>query len=833
MSPNPVDESVDGRPDSIEGDQSLKVHPSVIFKLGEDLITDEIQALVELIKNSYDADSTWVRLRLETEERTQGLDGYGRPISESAIGILTLEDGGVGMTVQEIISGWLTVSNSWKRAFKLQHKVTGLGRTPLGDKGLGRLGAQRLGDYLEIETRPADSADAWAVTIPWRAFENASSLDEVRIRVRSIPRSTPRSGTKITIRGLSPRFIALAKPESLILELSKMVSPFGGNKDFDLRVSLNGEGLDLRTLSSQIRSAAEVHYGVAYADGMLSVDMKMDYRILKSNQPEQSGLFYQWIEPDKGRAFSEWLIAEKGKRAQNFGLTASDRTSLLSGTFKINILDHSELAMADGAFADPGPFRAEIEAVDLDEDRSQAFSTRAKYAQYVKEIGGIRIYRDGFAVRTDPDWLGLNKRWSTGRSYYGLKPNTVLGFVNITAGENESLKETTNREGFQKTPALANFNRIMTLWLDYTDRFQEFVRRSYLEYIAEISAVSTNAPTALPPAQAAERIASVLNRSSEIRNQVETVSTAVTDILQGTAKGGGFSALPILTDVEVNGILDRLHSLVHQVDEFSLELTTAQRDVETVRESIEATRNQLADVWQTVAVGLSAESVAHEIRNVIDVLRGRTQAARKAMKHGGGAVASWGVYLEYVDSSIKALRLQLGHIEPGLRYARDRKEEFGVGMFLREQVDFYVHNSHGRESIRFCLETTEDFEIRANKGRLAQAIDNLLLNSIYWLGELSQRTPHRGEIVVRVDSPFITVTDNGPGIAPSIEDSLFEPFVTLKPSGHGRGLGLYVVSQLLDTDGGVIELGPQRGSDGRFRSLRIDFSAALAAGRED
>lgn len=818
--------NVDGS-QAASSDETLKVHPSVIFKLGEDLITDEIQALVELIKNSYDADSTWVRLRIDTREETRGIDGYGNATQESARGVLTLEDGGTGMSRDQIVAGWLTVSNSWKRAFKEQRQVTQLGRTPLGDKGLGRLGAQRLGDFLEIETRPADSLDAWAVSIPWRAYETVASLDAVVIQVRPIPRGTTPQGTKITIRGLSPRFIELAKPQNLVLELSKMVSPFDGNKDFDLRVTLDGTALDLHSLSARVRSSAEVHYELDYAEGKLLIRLTMDYRILKSNQPEQAGEFYQWIEPDRGAAFSKWLLSEKAKRADGFGLSAGSASSLISGAQEIDVLEHSELAVVDSQFADPGPFHGEIEAVDLDEDRANAFASRTQYVQYVKEIGGVRIYRDGFAVRTDPDWLGLNKRWSTGRSYYGIRPNTVLGYVNITARENEQLTETTNREGFQKTPALANFMRIMDLWLNYTDKFQEFVRRSYLEYVAQMSAVSSKLPPALPPAEAARRIEAVLKRSDAIRGEVGNVSRSVSELLAGNPEGP--SVLPILTDSDVTDILGRLRRLVDQVDAFSVELEVAKRDVATVRESIETTRTQLADVWQTVAVGLSAESVAHEIRNVLDVLRGRTQAARKHAKSVVPAHADWNIYLEYVDSATRALRQQLSHIEPGLRYARDRKETFGVGTFVREQVDFYRDSAAEKNAVSFDIDIQNDFEIRGNRGRLSQTIDNLMINSLYWLSELRRRTDRPGTIHLVVDAPFLTFSDNGPGIAPSIEANLFEPFVTLKPSGSGRGLGLYVVAQLLDTDEISIDLGPERDSDGRFRSFRLDFSAAIAA----
>jgi len=53
----------------------LEVHPSVVFKLGADLITDDMQALIELVKNSYDADATKVRVEIETETLTNADTG--------------------------------------------------------------------------------------------------------------------------------------------------------------------------------------------------------------------------------------------------------------------------------------------------------------------------------------------------------------------------------------------------------------------------------------------------------------------------------------------------------------------------------------------------------------------------------------------------------------------------------------------------------------------------------------------------------------------------------------------------------------------------------------
>lgn len=811
--------------------ETLKVHPSVVFKLGEDLITDEIQALVELVKNSYDADSSWVRLNIYTKDEGVGFDGLGnRDPEQRTVGYLTIEDGGTGMTPSAIVSGWLTVSNSWKRAFKEEGKVTDKGRTPLGDKGLGRLGSQRLGDYLEIETRPAGTDDAWAVSIPWRAYESVDTLDAVQISVRPIPRSTAKPGTKLTIIGLSPRFVELATNENLSIEMSKMISPFEGDKDFELRVRLNGERLDLRALSAQVRKAAEVHYGLTYNQGILRVQLRLDYRILKSNQPGQAGKYGQWIEPDKGASFFDWLMHTKGQKASSFGISGRDDKGGIVGSYQTEIFDHADLKFVDKVFVDPGPFVGEIEAVDLDEDRTGAFRSRTEYTRYVREIGGVRIYRDGFAVRTDLDWLGLSKRWSTGRSYYGIRPNTVIGYVNLTARENEQLRETTNREGFQKTPALANFNRIMNIWLDYTDRVQEFIRRAYLDFIRDMeSTTELDSRAPVPPEEAANRITRVLKQTADLRTNIVEMESSVSTILRGGAANDPnvSPTFPIITDQETDEVLGRIAALSLKMDDFFRDVNLAERDLETIRLSIEATKIQLADAWQTVAVGLAAESVVHEIRNVLDSLKGRTQSLRKRISTAGATDTATSIYLEHVDSAMRALNRQLSHVEPGLRYVRDKRENIVIGSFVTEYKEFYADAWNGQHDPKFNIAVNEDFSIRANRGRLTQVLDNMVLNSRYWLTELSKRSNRAGTIDIRIERPFVYFSDNGPGISPSIETLLFDPFVTLKPTGEGRGLGLFVVKQLLDADSAEIVIGPERDSDGRFRSFRIDFSEAL------
>lgn len=120
-----------------------------------------------------------------------------------------------------------------------------------------------------------------------------------------------------------------------------------------------------------------------------------------------------------------------------------------------------------------------------------------------------------------------------------------------------------------------------------------------------------------------------------------------------------------------------------------------------------------------------------------------------------------------------------------------------------------------------------DFSIRVNEGKLTQVFDNLILNSEYWLlQQIFAKKANEGIVRITIDAPFITVEDDGIGVDESIEELAFEPFITMKPSQSGRGLGLFVVRQLLDSMGASIRLSPDRNSRGRRYKFRIHFSNA-------
>ena len=95
--------------------QRFDINAAVVFRLGEELITDAVQALVELVKNSYDADATWVRVSIDTRSKNK----WGREYAD-VTGTIVVEDNGHGMDEETIRRGWLTIANSPKPRAEIQ-----------------------------------------------------------------------------------------------------------------------------------------------------------------------------------------------------------------------------------------------------------------------------------------------------------------------------------------------------------------------------------------------------------------------------------------------------------------------------------------------------------------------------------------------------------------------------------------------------------------------------------------------------------------------------------------------------------------------------------------
>ncbi|MBI5725850.1 MAG: HAMP domain-containing histidine kinase [Planctomycetes bacterium] len=251
---------------------------------------------------------------------------------------------------------------------------------------------------------------------------------------------------------------------------------------------------------------------------------------------------------------------------------------------------------------------------------------------------------------------------------------------------------------------------------------------------------------------------------------------------------------------------------------------------QVLQDRVDSLRRQMDDMYETVALGITAEAMSHEVFNVADRLARRAKAAQTSLHNRGVGDRAMLAFIEHVHSAVMALRKQMSFLSPALRYVRERREDIDLPAFLEElRKEFYQERlTKSRITLAIVSKNDARFMVRMNRGKLVQVVDNLMLNSEYWLREdLAQKRIADGDVTLEVDRPFLRIWDNGRGIDPTVEHALFQPFVSAKARGQGRGLGLFIVKQLLDSEGCGVGILPERNKHRRLFKFQIDLRGAL------
>lgn len=813
----------------------LEIDSHVIRQLGDQLITDAEQALLELLKNSYDADARWVKVTINPDVATD----YG-------IGSIVVEDNGDGMDRAAIDNGWLRVSFSLKRpdVGSLKSK-TAEQRTPLGDKGLGRLGTMRLGRAVEIETYAKGLKSGHKLLLDWNAFVPGVPVSKIEIPVEPAT-EPPKSGkgTTLTVKGLCDPVYwkGQERRDHLRYRFSRLLSPFRQFQNFKVVLVSDGQKVDLEHLAEDVRNTSTARFYAHWDGKNLTCRATLKLSMFKTDQNQDD--FATFVERDKGKRFAAFVTELTTVRPYSVELSANAGWFLQSqwtrnskeiaksydaGQVDANGSDSTATASAaqindlGSQLADPGPFECEIDSFDLGTATSETkkiFSDFQEYRDYVKRHAGIAVYRDGFEIRMPEDWLGLGKEWTSGRSYYGLKPNNAIGFVGITGEHNSLLVEKSDREGFVDTAASRMFRAIMLTFVGFCNDLQRTLRRGVGLYIQQRHAEKANLPPEWKPKDAVKELAALANAARKKRAAMESADTArrdkVKNVQRAIAGIVGAPTVPSQIRKQAQRALDDVEKALLDWEDKRNELLTILGDAEqeqqlaqAILERFEYMREQTEEVYETVGIGLVAQAIAHDMNSILEDLSARTT---KVLRQAGTKVPPYLVaYTESVRAIVALLRKQVAFLEPMLRRGRENRQQFSIGRFTREFAELRTERFQAN-SIMMAVQVGADFSVRMNQGRLLQVLENLVRNSEYWLKE--NRAKKR-VVRLEIESPLLIISDNGPGVKPSIEDAIFELFVSDKPDRAGSGLGLFICRQLLEAEGCSITLDDERNGDGR------------------
>ena len=390
--------------------------------LGDQLIRSPRLAVFELVKNAYDADATRAQVVI---------DGF-----RTNDPFITVTDNGMGMSLSVVRDIWFVPGHDHKERMKDRGELTKLGRTPIGEKGIGRFAAHKLGNRISLVTRSHNNLEV-VVEIDWaRLIENKFLSDAEAVIQSRAPKffTGEKTGTRIQISELRDKRWSRGDLRRLYRNLLSICSPFDAIGEFEVDFDVPGRNYELSDIPDTVEILDRAPWFFQF---------------------QFDGELFKWHYKFQPPARLHGRIESREKRSK------ADETLLIeyndgSGETRKIVADKQFLLGI-------GPVSGKFYAYDRGREIFGQQSEKQLISNYLNENGGVRVYRDGMRVynygEEDDDWLNLDFRRVLTPTLR-ISRNNILGAVSLDLQKSVQLVEKTNREGFVEDSA---FRRLVAL----------------------------------------------------------------------------------------------------------------------------------------------------------------------------------------------------------------------------------------------------------------------------------------------------------------------------------------------------------------------------------
>ena len=780
----------------------FKVSARTILELGSELISSDIIAFYELIKNGFDAKtkngveisfnvvlrrndylSVLARARRvdSTLDELKGIalsklnSGAAGDLIERAEEIIrcsnnrndficdlgrayklnniVIADSGSGMSADDLKRNFLTIGTASRkrevdRALR-EHQTT----SPfLGEKGIGRLSAMRLGNGLSVETATVSDPRINLLTIDWSLFSDVEAMiDDIKLEpTRGAKKSDPGwSGTRIVVNDLSEDWTETRVRRMVDYDFARLTDPFIDQKRRPrIVIFWNGVRLSVPWMNSNLIEHAHARLSGKYTirDGAPHFECTLEAVDLGFPHP---------------------------KEVQVVTLTEHDLESVLIGATQ---------EIHDEALTRVGPFSFEAHWYNR---RRLTGIDGVGELKAVRELqhkwSGILLFRDKFRVfpygDDEDDWLALDRK-ALGRSGYSLNKTQFIGRVSISRTDNPELIDQTNREGLRETPEEQVFLGVM----------QYAINNILLNFLRDVE--------------------------KQYKSQKIDLTEAKSEII--SLEGRASAAIKKLKKVIPNEDMETVEELEQALFDFKEFSEKARRRISEVEQ-------ESRQMVELAGVGMMVEVVAHELARVSEnALENLAKLQRRSVPEDIKR------NLESLRSEMKSLSKRVRILDPLSVSGRQRAEVFDLGDLINETL--LAHEAQfGRHQIRPVFDPPKkNVTIRAVKGMIVQILENLISNSKYWLEMKKLREPSfTPQIFIGIHENPATIIfeDNGRGIAVENAESVFKAFFSLKEKSKRRGLGLFIARECASYNGASIFLSETPNPvTGRLHQFIIEFA---------
>lgn len=457
----------------------FKVSARAARLIGRENVANAEGAIIELVKNAYDADANTCILYFDENS------------------VLHILDNGHGMTDSIIEKYWMTIGTNNKEV----DITTKSGRVKTGAKGIGRFALDRLGEQCDLHTFPLKSDNGYIWRVNWQDFEsnNTATIGDIKATLDSEDQSEFKSSANEI---LGKNFFKKTIPKTVKFENGTLITIS------NLRDSWTKSSLDklFKNLSSLIPPKEEKDFAIYvfshfFPNELGLVDANIcndfDYKVAaKCDKNQNVTIQITRNEQDLDKLDKDLFKRIKMKKAPYDKATFYNKSYTIK--LKLNELipgfnesDRNDTLKKIGAFTFTFYF---MKKQTTEDDRKRfyyrQFDTNLRNL-WLDEHVGIRIFRDGFRVRpygeprgTASDWLPLAPRYQASPAGvakegggYKVREYNVSGSVEISRLGNIQFQDKMNREGIQENYAFDVFKKLLIGIISLFENDRSYIAR--------------------------------------------------------------------------------------------------------------------------------------------------------------------------------------------------------------------------------------------------------------------------------------------------------------------------------------------------------------------
>ncbi|MDH0748888.1 ATP-binding protein [Pseudomonas sp. GD03842] len=229
-------------------------------------------------------------------------------------------------------------------------------------------------------------------------------------------------------------------------------------------------------------------------------------------------------------------------------------------------------------------------------------------------------------------------------------------------------------------------------------------------------------------------------------------------------------------------------------------------ELAAARHALEIMQTELAHVARISILGELSASITHEIKQPLTSISTYAQAALRWLKRPQPDLQEVENALLQIIGEAQRTDDVIGRIRAMALRRPAEETQVSLNEVVQDSLKFTDHELR-KHSIRLTLDLTGALPpVRADRVLLQQVIVNLVMNAAQAMAS-ANRSPRA--LTLRSDCPDgrqlrIEVLDSGPGIAPGLEDKVFQSFFTTKSTG--MGMGLPICRSIIEAAGGQIRM---------------------------